>query len=465
MKTAPATTWVDNELHDVQLGDARRSARLRQIVHALAAQPEVSVPMACGSWAATKGVYRFWASPRVSATAIRAAHRRRTVERTLLHRTVLVVQDTTTLDFSTHQATHGLGPLSGPDLANLCGLYLHSSLCVSPDGVPLGLIDQHMWARDRARWGQGHRAKERATVDKESQRWLTGAAMAFHTLPTSSRVVMVADREADIFDLFALPRRPGAELLVRAVQNRRVDHATGRVWAAIRSMSVQGRHTVAVRRNKQHPPRQAQVTLRWATLHVRPPKARPLAAQGPALPLQFILVEEDAPPPDAPAICWLLVTTLPIVTLSDTIQYVQWYTYRWLIERYHYVLKSGCKIEQLQLASADRLERAVATYSIVAWRLLWLTYIARCHPKTPAHTLFDPNEWRAVRTLLHQSTRAARSITISTAVHAIARLGGFLARHSDGEPGVKTLWRGLRRLSIETAQQRDPPSSLASSYG
>lgn len=144
-------TWADAELHDVQLGDARLNARLRQTVHALASQPEASVPVACGSWAATKGAYRFWASARVSATAIRAAHRRRTVERTLLYRTVLVVQDTTTLDFSTHHATRGLGPLAGPDLSNLYGLYVHSSMCISPDGVPLGLVDQQMWARDRTR--------------------------------------------------------------------------------------------------------------------------------------------------------------------------------------------------------------------------------------------------------------------------------------------------------------------------
>ncbi len=460
---ARARGWAHDELHDVHLGDVRLNRRLWQTVQALAAQPEASVPTACGSWAATKGAYRLWGSARVQPKAIRAAHCRRTVERALPHHTVLVVQDTTTLAFSTHRAIHGLGPLAGPDLPHLYGLYLHSSMCISPDGVPLGLIDQHMWARDRARWGQGHRAKERATGDKESQRWLTGAATAFHTLPASSRVVMVADREADIFDLFALPRRPGAELLVRASQNRRVDHPTGRVWAAMRDVPAQGQYTVVVRRNKQHPPRQARVTLRWTTLRVRPPKARPLAAQGPAIPLQLILVEEDFPPQDTPAICWLLVTTLPVTTLADAIQCVQWYTYRWLIERYHYVLKSGCKVEQLQLASADRLERAVTTYSIAAWRLLWLTYVARQQPNTPAHTFFDYHEWQAVRTLFHKPASAARSVTIHTAVRAIARLGGFLARHSDGEPGVKTLWRGLRQLFAMTTLRRN--SSLPSSYG
>jgi IS4 transposase len=246
---------------------------------------------------------------------------------------------------------------------------------------------------------------------------------------------MVADREADIFDLFASPRRAGAELLIRASQNRRVEDAAGTVWAAIRQVPAQGVHMVTVRRNKDQPPRQAQMTLRWTTLRVRPPKARALALQGPAIPLQLILAQEVAPPSDVPPICWLLVTTLPVHTFADAVQCVQWYTQRWLIERYHYVLKSGCKVERLQLASADRLERALATYSIVAWRLLWLTYMARHHPDTPAQTIFDPHEWRALGTLLRPPVGTARCVTIRTAIRAIAQLGGFLARHSDGEPG------------------------------
>jgi hypothetical protein len=118
---------------------------------------------------------------------------------------------------------------------------------------------------------------------------------------------------------------------------------------------------VPVRRNGEQLPRQAQVTLRWATLLVRSPQARPLAAQGPALPLQVILIEEETPPAMIPPIRWLLITTLPVATLADALRCVHWYTYRWLIEHYHYVLKSGCKVEQLQLASVERLEGAVAT--------------------------------------------------------------------------------------------------------
>jgi hypothetical protein len=138
------------------------------------------------------------------------------------------------------------------------------------------------------------------------------------------------------------------------------------------------------------------------------------------------------------------------------VQVLRWYSYRWLIERYHYVLKSGCRLEQLQLEtgdseallrSADRIQRALATYTIVAWRLLWITYLARYHPETPADTVLATHEWQALYCTIHKTPQPPLSPpSLNTCVRWIAQLGGFLARQGDGEPGVKTIWQGLRRL-------------------
>jgi len=126
---------------------------------------------------------------------------------------------------------------------------------------------------------------------------------------------------------------------------------------------------------------------------------------------------------------------------------VQWYSYRWLIERYHYVLKSGCGIEKLQLETAHRIEMALATYSIVAWRLLWLTYLARCQPDTSCEQVLEPHEWQVLyATLHHQLYPHKAPPTLADVVNWIAQLGGFLGRKHDGSPGVKVLWRGLTRL-------------------
>ena len=161
----------------------------------------------------------------------------------------------------------------------------------------------------------------------------------------------------------------------------------------------------------------------------------------------------------------MLLTTLPVDTFEQAAQCVHWYRFRWVIERYHLVLKSGCRIEELQVETAARLERALATYCIVAWRLLWLTYEARQQPETSCEVVLQPYEWQALYAQIHQSTTVPLTPpTLREATRWIAQLGGFLARTSDGEPGVQTLWRGWRRLEDVAAMWLllHPPSSLLS---
>ena len=260
-------------------------------------------------------------------------------------------------------------------------------------------------------------------------------------------MVTIADQEGDIYDLFALPRRPGSEFLIRACHDRCVDHPARRLWAAIRQAPPGGTLTVEVPRGDDRPGRRATLTLRWLSLGIAPPQDRAGRAALPTVPVQALLAEEAAPPPDTEPICWLLVTTLPIADARAARRYVRWYTYRWRIERYHFVLKSGCRVEALQLGTAERLERALATYCIVAWRLLWLTYQARETPDDPCDAVLAPHEWQALWCTVHRTPQPpAHPPSLKEAVRLIARLGGFLGRRGDGAPGVKTLWRGWRRL-------------------
>ena len=121
-------------------------------------------------------------------------------------------------------------------------------------------------------------------------------------------------------------------------------------------------------------------------------------------------------------------------------QAVAWYALRWLVERYHYVLKSGCRVERLQLETAKRLQRALATYAVVAWRLLWLTYEARRHPEASCEAVLPREQWQVLHQVVHKTTTIpAAPPSLREAVRQIARLGGFLARKGDGEPGVKTI--------------------------
>jgi hypothetical protein len=124
-----------------------------------------------------------------------------------------------------------------------------------------------------------------------------------------------------------------------------------------------------------------------------------------------------------------------------------WYTYRWRIERYHFILKSGCQVEKLELETRDRLTRALAVYSMVAVHLLHLTYQVRETPDATCTVVLGESEWKA----LYAATRKTARLPLcppdlQTAVLWIAKLGGFLGRKRDGNPGVKALWRGFRHL-------------------
>jgi hypothetical protein len=434
-------SWAAEELRYADLGDKRLNRRLIDIVETLSAKPTVSVPQACGTWARTKAVYRFWDNQRVTPEAILDGHIRSTIERIKKHDCVLLIQDTTNLDFAHHPSTKGLGHLD--NLAQY-GMKLHTTLAVSTAGVPLGLVDHQMWARAPETFGRRNQRKQRPTAEKESQRWLTSLERAQQGTVT---VVTIADSEADIFDLFALPRREGSHILIRATHNRRVETA-GHLWDAIRQKPVTGQYTLELRRKEDVPTRQARMSVRYATLTIQPPKSRLKEPGLQPLQLQVILAEESSPPTGHQAVRWLLVTSLPVSSLEDALRCLHWYSYRWLIERFHFVLKSGCRFEDLQLENAERLKRALASYLIVAWRLLWLTYEARRRPEQPCSEVLETHEWQALYCFHHRTPHPPpRPPTLHQAVHWIARLGGFLGRRADGEPGVKTIWLGFRRLA------------------
>ena len=195
-------SWAAQELATADFGDARLSKRLVRIVADKLANPTASIPQASGSWAATKATYRFLDSKQVAADSIRAAHLDATRSRIPQHETVLVLQDTTELLYTSHPHTTGLGDL---DHAGSKGLKVHSALAATRDGVPLGLVQQAVWARQAAPKAKRPKSRKRPRAERESQRWLTTLAAAQQAIKAPTRLIVVADREADIYPLFSAP--------------------------------------------------------------------------------------------------------------------------------------------------------------------------------------------------------------------------------------------------------------------
>lgn len=434
-------SWAAQELATACLGDARLNQRLVRIVADKLANPTASIPQASGSWAATKATYTFCASKQFSTDRIRAAHLDATRARIGAHHTVLVLQDTTELNYSTHPHTTGLGHL---DNAHCSGLKVHSGLAATLDGVPLGLVHQQVWARDAATKGQN--ARKRPQEQRESQRWLTTLEEVQQALPAPIRLIVVADREADIYPLFIAPRDERTDLVIRATYNRSLVDG-GKLEDVAAAVEWKGERSVHIPANGARQARDATVRIGWVTVTLRPPSDYPRPASAPRPSIQLVVVEEREPPAGVKPLRWLLWTTLAVTNWDEAIVVVEAYRARWLIERYHYVLKSGCGIEHVQLETADGLERALALCCIVAWRLLWLTYQARAQGETSCTMVFAPHEWQAlVCTIRQRAEPPSEPPSLREAVRMVAQLGGFLARKGDGEPGVKTLWRGLSRL-------------------
>jgi len=332
---------------------------------------------------------------------------------------------------------------------------VHSTLAVTPEGVPLGILGQQVWARDPDTVGQRHHRKERAFTEKESFRWYAAEQDMLAALPKEVRIVTVADRESDIYDLFQSPRRKGADLLIRASWDRRVTPPQQHLWEAVKATPIQGHTLLGLRRTPDRKPRTALLGVRFTRVCLLPPTKRP--AQDNLRPqwVNAVFAEEEAPPQGVKPVSWMLLTTLPVETLPEALQCLQWYAYRWLVERYHFILKSGCRIEERQLGTGMRLERCLAVYTIVAWRVLWLTYLARETPTASCELALSREEWEALWCIHHHVAIPPKEPpSLQQAILWIAQLGGFLARKPDGDPGPKVLWRGLQCLHHYTEMWR-----------
>ena len=328
-----AAEWAINEFGTALLGDQRRTERLIALATVLAQRPEVSLPAACDDPAMRKGAYRFFENDAVEPAAILASHEEATWERVAAVPVVLAVQDTTELDFSSHPATTGLGPLR---VASHQGLLVHSTLAVTPEGLPLGVLAQEVWARPPLLAEDRQKKKaRRPPEDRESQKWLTSlaAVVAGRAAAPQTTVVSVGDREADIYALFLAPRPPGVELLVRAQHDRWVRVARDEyqyihgLRTEVAKAPVAGTREVLVSRQVGQPARMACVTVRFLALTLRPPDA--FRDEWPAVPVWAVAVREETPPAGvAEPLDWLLLTTVAVLTPADALERVDWYICR-----------------------------------------------------------------------------------------------------------------------------------------
>jgi len=445
MASSSAQQWANDDLTTLDLGDERRNRRARQMVERIAQRPGALITAVFEGKAETDAAYRLLNNPAVEPDEIRAALQRGTIERLNDTEVVLAPQDTTCLDFSGHPATEGLGPTGGPNGSGH-GMFVHSAIAVSEEGVPLGLLHQQDWARDPDQVGKSRDRKQLPIEDKESYRWIETVRAVEASVPADKLLIQIADREGDIFEVFATQRRERSHLLIRAYRERRLEGEGARLWPTVGAQPVAAEYELLVHSSPERTARTAVVQLRFCPVTIRPPKNGVHDPSLEPVTVTAIEVREIDAPERATPILWRLLTDLPVESAEDALQCVRYYEKRWLIERYHFVLKSGCRIEESQLHTIAGLERLLALLSAVALRLLWMTYSARINGDAPCTVVFTELEWQALYRYHKRTSPPDAPPTLAETVLWLAKLGGFLGRKSDGNPGVKVLWRGILRL-------------------
>jgi hypothetical protein len=433
------------------LGDARRTKRLIALADTFARRPSASLPHAAQDPAMLKAAYRFFDTDAIEPDAILASHCTATQDRCASVPLVLAVQDTSELDWSQHPATTGLGPIH---TKKHVGLLMHTTLAITPEAVPLGILQQYVWARDAATFGELPDQHTRPFEDKESYRWargLTAINAARDACPTT-QFVLVADAEADIYDLLVAERRAGVELLIRAGQDRRLDHPeAARLWEALPLGTRAGKRVVHIPARDGKPARTAEVTIFFQNVTIRPPKHRAKEKLAPVT-VAAVWAIEQQPPADVEALEWLLLSSSVIDTAKQAMTVLAWYCRRWGIELWHKTLKSGCAIETRQLETADRLRRCLAVFSVIAWRVMFTTMLARAVPDVACTAVLDAAEWQALYCHIHRTITLPRQPPrLHDAVGWIAQLGGFQGRKGDGEPGITVMWKGFQHLADLTS--------------
>jgi hypothetical protein len=439
--------WARLEFGAVDLGDWRLRRRLVETAGAIRFHPCGTLPEALPEWAALKGAYRLLDHERVSYDNVLRPHLERTRQACSEPGEYLLIEDTTALSY-THRGAGtvaGLGPIT--DQPQSQGLLLHSCVAARVEGwtpsrepqvVLVGLMGQRCWSRVQE---QPKRQGKGKTRGGESDKWGRDL-LEGDPVPGQASWTLVADREADIFELMSKSVAKGLGFVVRAAQPRRVQAQSGSVLDAAQQGKLLGRFDVALRARPGVQARVARVAVRVCTVTLLPPVDLRRAYE--PLCVQVVYAAEENAPAGVAPLAWVLLTTWPCQTFAQACQVIGVYGGRWLVEEYHKVLKSGTHIEDSQLETAQRLQNLVAIHALAALDILKLKFLAQAHPDEPIPEDFVPTLW--LRLLEARLGPQSSPWTYRSTLVAIARLGGFLARPRDGLPGWNTIWRGWQQL-------------------
>jgi len=453
--TSSVAPWIDEELSDAHFTDVRLGMRLRRLLAALSEGMGDSIPYACQDWANTKAAYRFFSNDRITDEEIMRGHLAATAGRAADCRgPILVLHDTTEFSFKrSEDCPIGLLKLlarkaSGGGASRSYtqrGILMHSSLVVSPQGLPLGLAAVKFWTRKKFKGTNALKRSVNPTripIDqKESVKWLENIRLSTDLLKRPEDCVHIGDRESDIYELFCLGQELNTKFLLRTCVDRLAETGETTIAKVMKKAPLRGSHSLEVT-DKKGRTQKAVLEVKYEQVSIRPPVAK--QKDYPDLSLTVIHATEKTKRRGIERIQWKLITNLPVHTMAEAVEKLRWYAMRWKIETFHKIVKSGCRAEESKLRTTERLTKLISVFCIISWRVFWMSMSQRIDPNADPAVAITEEEKTILDELFPDKGRGKPAL--KDYLTKIARLGGYLARKNDPPPGNLVMWRGLLRL-------------------
>lgn len=420
--------WAKTQFERLDLGDKRLNKRAQLIACNMMKKPSASINMQSENWSESKGAYRFFDSEKVSFQELIKPHTELVKSKANSLELVLAIQDTCYISYGHHHSVTDLGHIGAEETS---GVILHNTLAVNPSSKHpsvIGILDQ--WIHNRK-----HSKDEEW---KETELWKE-ASSRINLDITKTKIVDVMDREGSVFDIMKHSLSLGHEFLIRAKDNKyirtpfrhQIIEAGSKVIAA-------GHIEIEVQKKKGQKKRKAKLEVKYLPIEIPGPPGR----KDESIDCNLVQVVEVNPPENQEPVSWYLLTSVEVNSLENALNVIEWYRYRWIIEEYHKCIKTGCRVESKQLKSSFRIENYLGIAGIIAVKLLQIRDLMRINPNELASKIVDSLSLRIIKNY-HEIDK---ELTIKEFHILVAKMGGFLNRKSDGNPGWQTLWKGQLQL-------------------
>lgn len=454
------SNWCADEFSCIDFGDERLNDRFLAVAQRLSQHPEASLGTAFHSQAELKAAYRLFANDSVSSDEIQSTHQVALARRIEQEEVVLAVQDTSLLVYNGHLATKGLGQLGRSNQPKDRGLFLHTTLAVSTSGLPLGVFSHQCWARtplpdlpkNRSERNQ-LRAKTKPE-DKESIKWIDGLDETMRTAKASkARIITIGDREADYNLLMARCIELDSGFVIRSRASRQVLDSNNEkmdLYSKLNELPTLGSFALSPPRTRENKPKKIDVGVKFLqTKIVLPSNITRSKRLYRTEDIKLSVVElKELGDNEKDKLHWILLTSEPVNSIEDALKIASWYRSRWTIEIYFKTLKSGLKVEDCRLGTADKLFRYISLIAIIGYRVLFLSRVARDHSNESSALILTETEWKTLMALKYRTKEVSiPPPTILEAVKMIAVLGGYKNRKNDPPPGPICIWRGLQAMN------------------